>query len=361
MNIKKKKIIIAIAVLLIAGGSYWWYSQSKTGDKQVQYVTAAAEKGMLAVSVSGSGQVEAVSQVDLKPVVAGDAIDVIEVYVKNDQAVKKGELIALLDSADAEKAIRDAELSLRSAEIKMKQTKKLNDSQAEDDRLVRQTQEISVSQSVNRLADAKEKLRDYYIRAPFDGIVTGLSVSAGDSVSRSDIIATVITKDVHAEVVLNEIDAAQVKVGDKTILKFDALPETSITGQITKIDTIGTVSQGVVSYNAEISFDLQNNLLKPGMSVSSSIITDTKADILMVPLSAVKTEGSNNYVEILVDNIPQRINVQAGVSNNEFTEISGDIKAGNEVITQTIDPNTTTTPVSSGGGFGGGGAFRALH
>lgn len=279
----KNRPVIIIAILLIAGGSYYWYSQSKAGGKQVQYVTAAAEKGTLSVSVTGSGQVEAVSQVDLKPVVAGDAIDVMNVYVKNDQEVKKGDLIALLDSADAEKTVRDAELSLRSAEIKMEQTKKLNNSQTKDDRLIRQAQEISVTQSANKLADAKENLSDYYIRALFDGIITGLSVSSGDSVSRSDVLASIITKDIQAKVALNEVDAARVKVGDKATLAFDALPETSVTGRVIKINTIGTVSQGVVTYNAEISLETQPELLKPGMNVSVNIITDVKRDVVLVP------------------------------------------------------------------------------
>lgn len=352
--------MFATAVLIIIGG-YYWYSNYNQSAAPVRYITAAVEKGTLAVSVTGSGQTEAVSQVDLKPVAAGDAIDVIEVYVKNDQTVKKNDLIALLDPEDAQKAVRDAELSLRSAEIKMKQTKKLNDNQTEDDRLVRQTQEISVAQSANRLADAKEQLQDYYIRAPFDGIVTGLSISAGDSVSRSDILASVITSDVRAKAVLNEIDAPRVKTGDKAMLNFDALPDTTISGQVTKIDTIGTVSQGVVSYSAEISLDTQNNFLKPGMSVSAAIITDIKTDVLLVPLGAVKSDESGNYVEILNGTTPQRKNVEVGAANNEFTEISGDIKVGDKVVTQTIDPNAAATTSSGSGGFGGGGAFRALR
>lgn len=352
----KKLYLIIIVVLLIIGGGYYWYSKSRSTSKEIQYVTAAAEKGMLTVSVSGSGQVGAVSQVDLKPVVAGDAINVINVYAKNDQAVKKGDLIALLDPKDAQRVVRNAELDLKSAKNKYTQTKKDDTSDKYDKR----SQKLAVEQKENTLADARAKLSDYYVRAPFDGVVTALSVNPGDSVSRSDILASVITSDVHAKVVVNEIDAVRVKIGDKATLKFDALPETSITGKITKIDTIGTVSQGVVTYNAEISFDIQNNLLKSGMSVSASIITDTKSDVLMVPVSAVKSDVSGNYVEILSGTTPQRKNVQVGASNSEFTEISGDIKVGDKVVIQTIDPNAVTTPSSSNGGFGGG-ALRALH
>lgn len=352
-----KKYIWVVIALIIIGGGYYWYQKTHPASKPIQYITAAAEKGTLAVSVSGSGQVEAISQVDLKPVVAGDAIDVINVYVKNDQTVKKGDLIALLDPEDAQKAVRNAEVDLASAKNKYTQVKKDDTS----DKYDKKSQKLAVEQKENTLADAKAKLSDYYVRAPFGGVVTALSVNPGDSVSRSDVLASVITNDVHAKVVLNEIDAIRVRIGDKATLKFDALPETGITGKVTKIDTIGTVSQGVVTYNAEIFLDTQNNLLKPGMSVSASVISDTKSDVLMVPVSAVKSDANGSYVEVLNGGTtPQRKNVQVGASNSEFTEISGDIKADDKVVTQTIDPNATTTSSSAGGGLGGG-AFRALH
>jgi multidrug resistance efflux pump len=69
--------------------------------------------------------VEADSQVDLKPVVAGDAIEVTTVAVQNDQAVTKGQVIAILDNSDARRSVVNAELSLHQTEIKAKQTNKL--------------------------------------------------------------------------------------------------------------------------------------------------------------------------------------------------------------------------------------------
>lgn len=359
---KIKKAYWVVIILLIAGGSYYWYSQSKTGDKQVRYVAAAAEKGTLTISVTGTGQLEAVNQVDLKPVIAGDAIDIVRVYVENDQAVKKNDLIALLDSEDAQKSIRNAELDLESAKNKYDEIKK----DYEDDeatKYAKNAQKLAVQQKENALSDAKAKLDDYYMRAPFDGVVTGLNVSAGDSVSRSDVLAAIITKDVQTKVVLNEIDVIRVKIGSKVVLSFDALPDVSLTGQVTKIDTIGTVSQGVVSYNAEILFDAQNELLKPGMSVSAAIITGVKQDVLIVPNSAVKSQNGSSFVQVLKDGqaAPQQVPVEVGMSNNTETEIISGINAGDKVVTQTIDPNATAVSSPAGGGFGGGGVFRALR
>jgi len=352
-----KKYIIVIAIAVIGGG-YYWYNKSNSAKQPVQYKTATVEKGTLIVSVVGSGQAEAVSQVDLKPVIAGDAIEVMGVYVKNDQEVKKGDMIALLDSKDAGKAVRNASLNLASAKNKYVQAKRDFDNE-KINRLSLDAQKLTMQQSENSLADAREKLNDYYIRAPFDGIVTGLSVNVGDSVSRADVLASVITRDVHAKVSINEIDAAQVKVGNKVTIKLTALSDATLTGKVTKIDTIGQTTQGVVSYNAEISFDEQNDLLKPGMSVSASIIIDVKQDIVIVPNSALKNKNGQNYVEVLNNATPAQVNVEIGMANNTDTEIIDGLKVGDKVITQTIDPSATAKASSGSGvklpGMGGGG------
>ena len=196
---------------------------------------------------------------------SGDGIDVMQVLVKNNQEVKKGQTIAVLDTEDAFRDIESAELSLRSAELKQKQVDDQYNQETKEDRWQRQTQEVSVKQSRNNLDKAKQKLQDYYIKAPFDGVVTGLSVEAGDSVSRSTVLASVITHDMRAAVSLNEVDAAKVKEGDSVTLTFDALPDLELSGKVSRIDTIGTVTQNVVSYDAEIVFDEQRPALADGL------------------------------------------------------------------------------------------------
>jgi multidrug efflux pump subunit AcrA (membrane-fusion protein) len=93
------------------------------------------------------------------------------------------------------------------------------------------------------------------------------------------------------------------------------------------------------------------------MSVSVAIITDTKQDVLLVPNSAIKSNGNGSYVEILIGNTPQSQVVQIGLSNDTMTEIISGLQEGEKVVTQTITVNTTQTQSSSGGlripGLGG--------
>jgi macrolide-specific efflux system membrane fusion protein len=139
-----------------------------------------------------------------------------------------------------------------------------------------------------------------------------------------------------AKVSLNEVDAAKVKVGQKAVLTFSSVPDLSITGQVQDVDNIGTVTQNVVNFSVVILFDTQDERIKPGMSASASIITDVKQDVLMVPSAAVKTANGQSYVQILSNGQPVQKTVTVGSSNDTDTEISGDIKEGDEVVTQTL-------------------------
>ena len=220
-----------------------------------------------------------------------------------------------------------------------------------NNRIDLKSQKLTVEQKENALLDAQEKLANYFIRAPFDSVVANIDIKDGDSVSAGTAIATLITKQRIAEISLNEVDVAKIKIGQKVILTFDAVPDLNITGEVTEIDIIGTVTQGVVTYNVKIVFDTQDERVKPGMSVSAAIITDTKQDVLLVPNSAIKSNGNGQYVEVLTNNMPQSQSVEIGLSNDTMTEIINGLKEGDRVVTQTITANTATQTQSQSTGF----------
>lgn len=229
-----------------------------------------------------------------------------------------------------------------------------------------QTTQLSLKQRENALLDAQENLAHYFVRAPFAGTVAKLNVKKGDPISSATIVATLITKQKIAEVALNEVDVAKVKVGQKVTLTFDAIDGLTIAGDVADIDTIGTVSQGVVTYMVKIAFGTQDDRVKSGMSVSAAIITNMKQDVLMVPNSAVKTQGNAHYVELfdipLVATAtstsgtgaganagipsaipPRQQSVEIGLSNDTMTEIISGIKEGEQVVSRTILGTATAT------------------
>jgi HlyD family secretion protein len=240
--------------------------------------------------------------------------------------------------------------------------------------------QLSITQRQNALTDAQNALADYYIRAPFDGTIAKLNVKKFDSVSPSTAVATLTTKEQIAQISVNEVDAAKIKPGQEVTLTFDAVDGLTITGKVIQIDTIGTVSQGVVTYNVEISFDTGDDRIKPGMSVSAAIITDIKQDALLVPNSAVKNQGDNYYVEVFPQGLtvsgtagnqgtpsatlPGQQPIEIGSSNDTSTEIISGLKEGDQVVVRTISASATSAATAPslfgavGGNRGGSGAVR---
>lgn len=259
----------------------------------------------------------------------------------------------------------DIDAARRSLEEKKTSLEKLEAGATELD--IR-NKKIAIQQKNDALVEAKQTLEEYKITAPFDGVIAAVNIKKGDSASSGNAIAILITKQKIAGITLNEIDAAQVKTGQKTTLQFDAIEGLSIIGEVAEMDTIGAVSQGVVSYNIKIAFNVQDDRIKPGMSVSASIITEAKQDVLLVPITAVKTSSDNSYVEVLVNGSPQNKNVTTGSSNDTMIEIIDGIAEGEEVITQTIKSGGTTAITPTAGSSstarpGGdmGNVFRAMR
>jgi HlyD family secretion protein len=238
-------------------------------------------------------------------------------------------------------------------------TQSLNKLKAGAEDLDIESAKLTVKQRQNALQDAREKYSDYSAYAPFDGTIAKINIKKYDSVSGGTAIATLIAKQKIAEISLNEVDVAKVKVGQKVLLTFDAISDLETTGVVGEINSLGTATQGVVYYSVKIIFDTQDDRILPGMSVSANIITNSKIDVLMVPNSSIKTQGNTKYVEILENGIPKSLTVETGISNDSFTEIVSGLKENDEIITQTVNPNKTTTQ-TTGASILGGNALRGV-
>ncbi len=239
-----------------------------------------------------------------------------------------------------------------------------------------QSSELSIKQKENTLQDAKDKLSDYYVVAPFNGTIASVVAKVGDI--SSGILGSIITNQQIALLSMNEVDVSKIKLGQKATVTFDAIDNLSITGTVAEIDTLGTVSQGVVSYSVKIALDTEDVRVKPGMSISASIITDSKTDVLIVPTSAIKTQGNIKYVQMFGSPLstplagsqgtpstiaPNQITVETGLTDDTNTEIISGVKEGDQIVSRTITSTTTKTPTATsllGGntrGLSGGGNF----
>jgi len=196
------------------------------------------------------------------------------------------------------------------------------------------SKELSVQQKENSLLSVQQEYNNHSIRASFDGIISGFNLAIGDSITTGTVISNLITTQKIAEITLNEIEAAQIELDQKAILKFDALEDLSIEGQIIEIDAIGNVSSGVVSYGIKIGFDIEDEKIKPGMSVDAEIVIDSCEDALLIPAEAIKEMGDKKIVSVLVEGEPQPIMVTTGLTDEITTEITEGLTDGDEIILQ---------------------------
>ncbi|MEI7720317.1 MAG: HlyD family efflux transporter periplasmic adaptor subunit [bacterium] len=252
-----------------------------------------------------------------------------------------------------------------------------------------QSAQLAVTQQENALQDAKDTLAEYYLYAPFGGVVASVPVHKYDQASSGTTLATLITTAQFADLSLNEVDASKVSLGEKATLTFDAIPDLTLTGTVAQISPVGTVTQGVVSYDVKIGFDSQDSRIKSGMTANASIQTAVHQNVLIVPQSAVKTQGGASYVQaftpplvatsttpatpsaqgVVTTQTPVHVSVQTGISDTNNIEVTSGLTEGQQVIVRTITGTATTPTTSSApsilgntggarGGAGGGGGGR---
>lgn len=245
--------------------------------------------------------------------------------------------------------------------------------------------ELDIRQSELSLETKQNAYNDCFVRAPLDGIISSLTAKVGQSASGS--IGTIIAKQKIVKIPLNEVDIAKIKLDQKSTLTFDAIDDLTITGSVIGIDSVGTVSSGVVTYNVSVGLDVEDARVKPGMSVSATIIIDTAQDVITIPSSAIKTSNDGSYVEVFgsalatpasgvqgstSETLPKQVMVNLGLSDDSNTEIISGLKEGDIIVTKTVTSTVSKTTASApsilgavGGtktGSGSGtGAMRAIQ
>lgn len=229
-------------------------------------------------------------------------------------------------------------------------------------------QQISAQTAQDNLTTAQQNLAYTSVTAPISGIVSVISATVGETAGSNAV--TIVGDGQVAQVTLNEIDAAKVSLGDPATLTFDALPDLSLAGTVVQIDPVGTVSQGVVSYDVQIGFSQpadtsSTNQVKSGMSVTANIVTQVDQNVIAVPNAAVTTSGSTSY--ILEPSTPisaadlassanggivlaatKQVPVTVGLANDTMTEIASGVNVGDQIIVQTIKSTTATKTTTTG-------------
>jgi len=367
---KKHKFIYAVVIVALIAGGYYWYNKSKSSNADVQYKTSAAERGVLTTSVSGSGNVIVDSSANVDPTITGT---VANLSISVGDRVEEGQFLFDIENDDLSVNVTKAYASylsslqsLESAKASRKEAKRdYEDATSKNKSITKQkleAAEIAVSVAEENIKsdlesyqNEKSNYADRKVTAPISGTVNEINIKNGDDLSKlssgSSREVPVIIGDLgtmKAQVEVSEVDIASVSIGQKVTLTFNAIDGFSATGKVEKMDSLGTLTSGVVTYNVIVGFDELDSRIKPEMSVSASIITDVKQDAIIVPNSAVKSGDNNDYyVEVVSNGVVERKTVTIGLENNSKTEIKSGIKEGDAVVIQTIVSASETLTSSS--------------
>ncbi len=293
---------------------------------------------------------------------ADNHLDSLAGYTSRNNSHVSSLYLARQSIISAQKAIDDDEYTIA------EKTKSLENLIAAPDELDLRSAKLAVEQKERALDDVIEELENHTIRAPFDGIIASVDIESGDEISSGAAAATIIAENQIATVTLNEIDIAKVKIGQKAALTFSAIEDLSMTGKVIEVSALGSVSQGVVSYDVTIALDTANEQVKSGMSISATIITDIRQNVLTVPLTAIKSDmQKNSYVLVPNGEGNKQQAVTTGLSDDEYVEIIEGLSEGDQIVVSSSKQNTnkssaSTLPSRRSGSFfnmgGMGGSMR---
>lgn len=331
----KKWSIWIIIVAAIIGGIFWYI---KSREPKTTYTTADVEKGTLSQTVSVTGKINPNEQIDLTFKTTGK---LKSISVDVGDMVKKGQILAIIDTGSLFSQLRQAEAQIKYQEEILDD---IEDKDDEDDDAYsseqKKAQRAQVTQAQEGANIIRDQLRDVKMISPIDGVVIRRTADPGETVVlslNSPVITIAQKEDLLIQVNVPESDIVKIQIGQKADVTFDAFSSEEIFGAtISQIDPASTVIQDVVYYRIKLKLDNIDPRLKAGMSANVDVHTRQKGDVLMVPQRAIKIEGNKKFVDVLqeIDNTTKKVFVETGLEGDEgMVEITSGLKGGEKVVT----------------------------
>ena len=294
MRTKVLKFGVGVAVMLAVC--------SCAKKENISLETATAEVGEITETVTATGTLESVSQVDVGTQVTGI---VSKLYADYNSEVTEGQVIAEIDKTTLESELKSADASLESARQTYEYTKKNYerdkalhekqlisdyeyDTSKKDYLVAKATYEKSKSDRVK----AARNLSYAEIYSPINGIVVSREVEVGQTVvSNMNVANLFVVADLDNMRVVADVDEADigsVKVGQNASFTVDAYPNDVFIGKVTQVRINPTTTSNVVTYEVLISTENPDHKLIPGLTANITINTKEEKDVLVLPIKALK-------------------------------------------------------------------------
>lgn len=350
-------VLLLVAVAVVAA----FRLLRKDSKPQTAYNSATVRRGTLVHSVTATGTIEPIIQVEVGTQVSG-IID--RIYVDYNSIVKKGEVIAEIDRSTLEAELESSTATLESNKTEYEYQEKnfARIKGLHDKGMVSDTDFETAEYNYNKAKSAYDKSKaDMFkvrqnlgyatITAPIDGVVIGREVEEGQTVAASFETPTLFTiaNDLSQMRVIADVDEADiggVVEGQQATFTVDAFPEDVFKGSVTQVRLQPTTESNVVTYEVVVDAPNPDLKLKPGLTANLTIYTMQKDSVLLVPLKALRflpenapepvADSANPRARVLWTQSPQGlqpVNVTTGDNDGIFAEITGDIKEGDKVVT----------------------------
>lgn len=376
---KSKKIS---TIWILVGGCFaiavvaWLLSGNKK-DEQVGFVTEEVAPANIQNSITATGSVEPVDTVAVGTQVSG-IID--KIYVDFNSTVKKGQVLAVLDTKNLTSTLNSAKANLQSAQANLQsanaalgyqranynrykalyQKGLISANDFESARLSYRQAEEQVAMMKESVVAAQESVRTAQtnlgyatIVSPIDGTIINKYVAEGQTVAASFSTPELfgVARDLKKMQVLADVDEADigdVRPGESATFTVDAYPDDTFQGTVQQVRLGGSTSNNVVTYKVVISTSNADLKLKPGMTANVTIYTQQKSGVLSVPTKALRfTPAKETVGKMKIKDISNAKNkvwtiegnnivahqVNIGMSDGTHTQIVSGVKQGQKVIT----------------------------
>ena len=385
---KKKIISLAVGVIIVAGIAIWAFG-GQAKKRKVVYETATVDRANISNSVTATGTIEPVTEVEVGTQVSG-IID--RLYADYNSVVTKGQLIAEMDKGTLQSELASQKATYDGAKAEYEYQQKnyernkglhekqlISDTDYEQSLYNYQKAKSAFDSSKASLAKAERNLSYATITSPIDGVVISRDVEEGQTVAsgfETPTLFTIAADLTQMQVVadVDEADIGDVEEGQRVSFTVDAYPNDVFEGKVTQIRLGATSSSSsttttttVVTYEVVISAHNPDLKLKPRLTANITIYTLDKQGVLSVPAKALRFTpavplvGSNAVVKDCEgehkvwtregDTFTAHP-VSIGISNGIVTEITGGINEGTQIVSDAVISTGAETAVAESQGDG---------
>lgn len=243
--------------------------------------------------------------------------------------------IAQRNYDEAVRQLEELKLEKQQAEERVQLARaQLEDAQRQYERIKDGADPSDIAALEARIAAAQATLNLARLAAPFAGTITDVQIQAGDQVAPGKVALQIDDLSrLWVDVRISEVDINRVKVGQNTLLTFDAILGKEYQGRVSQVARVGTLSQGVVDFIVTIELLDGDENVKPGMTAAVSIVVDQLEDVLLVPNRAVRIKDGQRVVYILQGGQLAAVRITLGATSDTYSQVlNGELKPGDQIV-----------------------------